>query len=66
MKKKSKGTGIKTNIQVGPSGLSDEIQKNASDHADLNISGLTYKGGHGPTVWDEGHHCQVPGITKGY
>jgi len=57
--------GIAPNVKHGKAGLGSELQKLASDHADLVISKDLYKGSIGPKVGDGG--CtECGGIKEGY
>ena len=65
MAKGKKYVGIKPAVTHGKGGLGPEVQRNASDHADLVIGKDMYKGAIGPKVGDGG--CtECGGIKEGY
>ena len=66
MKKSKHYIGIAPSVSHGKGGLGAELQKQASDHADLVIGKDMYKGSIGPKVGVGESGGQTGGIKEGY
>ena len=64
MKKSKHYKGIAPSVSHGKGGLGAELQKQASDHADLVVGKDMYKGSIGPKVGEDAG--QTGGIKEGY